>query len=402
MSDTSKQRRSQALLVAVAFGSMLLFGFVENIKGAVIPSIRETFQASYASIGVMLFIGSAGYLSATFLGGLAGDRFGLKRVIGTGYVLILLAGLGMSLATTFAQVCVLMYLLNAGFGCLEVGVNSLGARIFLRNSALMMNLTHFFYGAGSMVGPAYAAGMLVNGQPWGRIYALAAFAAIVVTVVLLITRFPSVAERQAEQRLSLRQVAVNRKVWLFVAVISLLVVVEIGTGNWLVSYLRGTYAMGEDESARWLSLFFLFFTLGRLFGGYIVEKLGYVRCIAIFIVVILALNAGGFALGQGGVILFSLTGFFVSVMYPTFMALIMKEFPVATGSVMGFVITAVAGVNMLMNWVVGQTSDLLGVAAGYGSFMIYAALGLLALILLSRQLTFNKKTTPVAYGIPAN
>ena len=390
------------LLVTVAFGSMLLFGFVENIKGAVIPSIRDTFQVSYASIGVMLFIGSAGYLSATFLGGLAGDRYGLKRVIGAGYVLILLAGLGMMLARSFPVVCILMYLLNAGFGCLEVGVNSLGARIFLRNSALMMNLTHFFYGVGSMAGPEYSARMLVSGQPWGNIYALAAVVVVVVIVVLLVTHFPSVEEHRAQQRLSLRQVAANRKVWLFVTVISLLVVVELGTGNWLVSYLRGTYAMSEDQSARWLSLFFLFFTLGRLFGGYIVEKLGYVRCIAGFIITIIVLDAGGFALGQGGVILFSLTGFCISIMYPTFMAMIMKEFPVATGSIMGFVITAVAAVNMLMNWVVGQTSDLLGVSAGFGSFMLYAALALFALVLLNRKLTFNKKPAAAIYGTPAN
>jgi fucose permease len=403
MSDTPNTRRTQGLLVAVAFGSMLLFGFVENIKGAVIPSIREMFQVSYASVGVMLFIGSAGYLTATFLGGLAGDRFGQKRVIGTGYLLILLAGLGMALAASFAQVCVLMFVLNAGFGCLEVGVNSLGARIFLRNSALMMNLTHFFYGVGSMGGPAYAAGMLVNDTPWGRIYALAVFAVVVVLLVLLLARFPSSAERQKEQRLSIRQVAATGKVWLFVLVISLLVIVEVGIGNWLVSYLRGTYAMGEDQSAQWLSLFFLFFTLGRLFGGYIVEKMGYVRCIATFIVVILALYAGGFALGQSGVILFSLIGFFISTMYPTFMAMIMKEFPVATGSVMGFIITAVAAVSMVVNWIVGQTSDLLGVGVGFGSFMIYAALALVSLVILNRHLTFNKKPAQVVpYGSPAN
>jgi fucose permease len=402
MSDTLNTRRTQALLVAVAFGSMLLFGFVENIKGAVIPSIRDTFQVSYVSVGVMLFIGSAGYLTATFLGGLAGDRYGQKRVIGAGYGLIFLAGLGMAFASTFPQVCVLMFALNMGFGSLEVGVNSLGARIFLRNSALMMNLTHFFYGVGSMGGPAYAAAMLVHGTPWGRVYALAVFATIVVVLILLLARFPGAAERQSEQRLTIRQVAANGKVWLFVLVISLLVIVEVGIGNWLVSYLRGTYAMSEDQSAQWLSLFFLFFTLGRLFGGYIVEKLGYVRCIATFIVLILGLYAGGFALGQSGVILFSVIGFFISIMYPTFMALIMKEFPVATGSVMGFVISAVAAVSMVMNWVVGQTSDLLGVAAGFGSFMLYAALALLGLFFLNRHLTFNKKAAPVTYSVPVN
>ncbi len=69
------------LLVAVAFASMAVFGFVENIKGTVTPSIQDAYQVSYASIGLMLFISSFGYLAATFAGGIAGDRYGQKWVI---------------------------------------------------------------------------------------------------------------------------------------------------------------------------------------------------------------------------------------------------------------------------------------------------------------------------------
>ncbi|MCL5996202.1 MAG: MFS transporter [Chloroflexi bacterium] len=389
--ETTPRSRVRWLPVVVAFASMLLFGFVENVKGTLIPPIRETFQVSYASIGMMLFIGSSGYLSATFLGGIAGDRFGQKRVLAAGYGLILVAGLGMSAAHSFALVCVLMFLLNAGFGSLEVGVNALGARIFVRNAALMMNLTHFFYGVGSMAGPEYAARMLLADRPWGEVYAFATALVVVVFAILALTKLPGMTKQQAEQRLSMRHIAADGKVWLFVAALSLFVVVELGTGNWLISFLRGAYGMGADESARFLSLFFVFFTLGRLVGGYVAERVGYVRCLALFAVAILCLYAGGFALGRDGVLLFSVTGFFISVMYPTFMAMIMKEFTSGTGSVMGFIITAVAAVTMLFNWVVGQTSDLLGVAAGFASFMPYTALAGVLLLLLNRRLRFNKR-----------
>ena len=378
------------LLVIVAFGSMLVFGFAENIKGTLIPPIREAFQVSYADIGVMLFIGSFGYLSATFVGGLAGDRYGQKRVIGAGFILILLSGFGMLMANSFSLVCLFMYTLNAGFGCQEVGVNSLGARIFVRNSALMMNLTHFFYGVGSMVGPEYAARMLLGGRAWGEVYAIACCAVIIVFVILVVAKFPVATDHHSNRKLAVSAIARDKKVWLFIGVLGLMVVVELGTGNWLISYLRGAYGMSTEESARYLSLFFVFFTLGRLFGGYIVERVGYVKTVFSFGVMILLLDVGAFALGRSAVFLFSLTGFCVSIMYPTFMALIMKEFRVGTGSVMGFVITAVAGVNMLMNWVVGQTAEILGVTAGFSSFMLYLVIALGLLLLLNRRLTFNK------------
>ena len=387
---TAATARLPWLLVVVAFGSMLVFGFAENIKGTLIPPIRETYQVSYADIGVMLFISSFGYLSATFVGGLAGDRFGQKRVIGGGFILILLSGLGMLVANSFVLVCLFMYTLNAGFGCQEVGVNSLGARIFVRNSALMMNLTHFFYGVGSMAGPEYAARMLLGGRAWGEVYAVACSVVVIVFVVLVITRFPVATDHHSERKLAMRAIARDKKVWLFIGVLGLMVVVELGTGNWLISYLRGAHGMDAEESARYLSLFFVFFTLGRLFGGYIVERIGYVRTVFGFGVMILLLDASAFALGRNAVFLFSLTGFCVSIMYPTFMALIMKEYRVGTGSVMGFVITAVAAVNMLMNWVVGQTAEWLGVTAGFSSFMVYLTIALGLLVLLNRQLTFNK------------
>ncbi len=389
--ETTNQKPEQPrlpwLLISVAFGSMVIFGFIENIKGAIIPSIQQTFQVSYASIGIMLFLSSSGYLVATFLGGVLGDRYGQKWVIAAGYSFILMAAAGMLVASTFLIVVVMMFFIGLGFGCLEVGVNSLGARIFVRNSALMMNLTHFFYGAGSMVGPEYTARMLLGGLPFGQIYAYAGIAVLIVFTLLLVAKFPTSAERHADSRRALSDIVRDTNVWLIVGSLSLLVAVEIGTGNWLISYLRGTYNMDPEQAARALSLFFLFFTLGRLFGGYIVERVGYLRTLMAFGVAILVLDVGGFAIGVNGVILFSLTGFFISIMYPTYMALIMKEFRTGTGSVMGFVITGVAAANMVINVLVGQTSDILGVAAGYGSFMIFMLLALALMAILDRRLT---------------
>lgn len=378
------------LLVLVAFGSMLTFGFAENIKGTLIPPIREAFQVGYADIGVMLFISSFGYLTATFAGGLAGDRFGQKVVIGVGFILIFLSGLGMLFAPSFVLVCMFIFTLNMGFGCQEVGVNSLGARIFVRNSALMMNLTHFFYGVGSMAGPTAAAQLLLSGRSWGEVFAIACSAVILVGVVLAAARFPASTGQQSERRLAVGEVARNGTMWLFIGVLSLMVVVELGMGNWLVSYLQGAHGMNADESAGYLSLFFLFFTFGRLVGGYVVERLGYIRVVFSLGVLMLVLHAGGLALPHAAGLLFSLTGLCVSVMYPTFMAMIMKEFRVGTGSVMGFVITAVAAVNMLMNWLIGQVFDVLGVATGFGIFMVLVVAALSLLALLSKRLTFTQ------------
>ena len=90
--------------------------------------------------------------------------------------------------------------------------------------------------------------------------------------------------------------------------------------------------------------------LGRLKGGYIAEKLGYIKIILYFAIASVVLFASGMLLGNQFAFLFSCIGFFASIMFPTMMSVIMKEFPTGTSSVMGFVISAAGGINMLVNW----------------------------------------------------
>ena len=389
-SPVAASARSRWLLFVVAFATMILFGFVENLKGPLIPPIRQAYGVSYGDIGAMLFVSTLGYLSATFVGGLAGDRFGLKRVLVAGYVLIAGGAVSMLIAPSFVVVCGLMFMINAGFGCLEVGVNALGARLFVRNAAFLMNLVHLFYGLGSVVGPEYAAWMLVRDLPWSTVYAFGALLVLVLFAVLMAARFPSNALGEAERRVPLRVIAADRKVWLFVAVLGFSEVVELGTGNWLVSYLRGAFSMDAGRSAQFLSLFFVSFTIGRLIGGYLMERIGYVRGMRWFLFVTVVVYACAMAVGEPGAGLISVAGFFISILFPTVMAVIMKEYPASTSSVMGFIITASGGVNMLFNWVIGQTSDLAGVTVGFGSLILYAVLAMTSLTLLDRRLVFNK------------
>ena len=45
-------------LIVLVFLCMAIFGFIENMKGTLIPSIRQQFGVDYSAIGLMLFISS--------------------------------------------------------------------------------------------------------------------------------------------------------------------------------------------------------------------------------------------------------------------------------------------------------------------------------------------------------
>ena len=160
--DNNNSNKKYKFLIVLVFLCMAVFGFIENFKGTLIPSIRSQFGVDYGAIGIMLLVSSFGYIFATLIGGLVADRLGKKSILMFGFILLIAAAALFYTANSFTMTVVLMLLISTGFGCMEVGVNSLGAQIFLVNSAVMMNLTHLFYGLGSTVSPKYVGTVLAR------------------------------------------------------------------------------------------------------------------------------------------------------------------------------------------------------------------------------------------------
>ena len=139
------------------------------------------------------------------------------------------------------------------------------------------------------------------------------------------------------------QMLKNKKVWLIVATLGFCTVAELGMANWLVNFLQEVRGMGVEQSSSYMTFFFAAFMLGRLVGGYIAEKIGYIRIIMYFAIISMVLFVSGMFLDNSFAFLFSCIGFFVSIMFPTMMSVIMKEFPNGTSSIMGFAISAAGG-----------------------------------------------------------
>lgn len=379
MGQTIKGYKGYRTLIIITYLCMMVFGLIENIKGAVIPSIRMEFAVDYAHIGQMLFISSLGYLSATFFGGMATEKYGLKNLFLVGGALTIISTALFGFMTNFYGVAAIYFLLGIGFGCFEVGVNALGAKIFVKNTAMMMNFMHLFFGVGATIAPRYAGKLIETGYSWKTVYICSIAITLILFILVLFTKFPETSKEVAEEKISFKELASSYKVWLVAIILGLFVMMETGTANWLVNYLQVERSLDVGNSTFYLTLFFVTFTFGRLVGGYLADKLGYIRSLLYFTFIATILLLGGIFLGQPFIILFSVMGFFVSIMFPTMMALIMKEFPSGVGAVMGFTITICGTFNMVGNWIIGGINDMLGVAAGLVSIAIC---GIVACILL--------------------
>ncbi|SNX53482.1 MFS transporter [Thermoanaerobacterium sp. RBIITD] len=380
----------QIFVIILNYLLMMLIGIIDNIKGPVIAPIKIFYHIDYTDIGLLLFIGNLGFIIASFIGGIFVNKYGSKTALMGGLAAIIAGILGYFISTIFPVFITFFFIMNFGLGMLEIGINATAAITFVVNQALMMNLLHFFYGVGATISPN-AVGRLVQLKiPWQNIYLIGAFITIMLLIVVLFTKFPGVARYVNKDKANYFEILKNKYVILFSIMLGFYIASEVGIGSWAVTYLKGAYGMSSIRSSLYLSLFFATFTIGRLFGGFIVEKIGYIRCIYIFAFMALASVAGSM-INQDLAFLLSIAGLFYSIIYPTTIALAMKKFKENTGVVISVIVTISSSINMLANFIIGKLSDLFGVFIGFSFVVIFMALVIIMLKTLS--ISYSKRYT---------
>ena len=382
------------MLFYLLFGTMLIFGLVENIKGVSYPLIKSEFNASWEQQGLMVSILSLSYVGFSVIAGIFLGRFGVKPAFLSGFSALILGLVSVSFMPSFRTAAAALFLVFAGFGFFEVGINALASRVFTAKAALLMNMLHAFYGLGAIIGPR-AAGLLANnaGLGWRFIYLLSLPLVLVLFIPGIVTPFPEEKHGPAAEdgasgcvrRKNFFDALASPLVWIFSLTLGLAVAVEMNSSNWGPLYFQDVYGMDpRTGGAAFLSAFFIVFTLSRLICGALVERTGYIRALTGLACIILIIFILGFCLGARGIFVLPALGFFVALLWPTIMALAIGCFG-ADAPVMTSAMIAIGGaINAVVQFLVGLTNRFFGPAWGYRSSLVYNVLLIGVLIVLNR------------------
>jgi len=168
-------------------------------------------------------------------------------------------------------------------------------------------------------------------------------------------------------------------------VLGLMLGVEMCSPNWAGLYFQDVYNMSaETKGAVFVSNYYIFFTLSRLLSGFIIEKIGYIRCLLIATSASVLVFFVGFIFGGKGIYVLPALGFFVAIFWPTLLAAAMVYFR-QDSTVMSSAIIVIAGlINGGIQFAIGLTNRLIGSAWGYRSGIFYAGLIIAALLFLAR------------------
>lgn len=377
--------------LATIFIGFVIFGFSENIKGPAIPRIQFDFMLNEAQVGTLLSLNSLGYLLACSFTAYLTRKLGIRLVTISAFVVMALSGVLMYISHQYGWFAASYFLMYIGNGMLEIGLAILGARIFIKNTGMMMNLAHGFYGLSSIVAPLIATGLMkvtINDYTldWRGMYLVMLSLSLIPVVIALLTRFPE-QEESVTERISFRLLLRDPVLWLTVLILTFGVVSELAVGGWLVNFLEKAYGWETVSASGMLSMFFLCFTIARLFLGLLTDKLGYTLSLIIFSLMSALCTFGALAGGEGVAFLFAASGIGIAMIYPTVMAFIAKRYPNESDTVITVTVTLMGIGSVIGNYVIGGVIELTkrmyadaeigllrGLQAGYGFIGLCALL----------------------------
>ncbi|MEH7381298.1 MFS transporter [Bacillus sp. JJ1533] len=400
-----KPKINYVILLFVVFGGFLIFGLSENVKGPALPSMEKDFSLNETQLGLLLALNSLGYLLACSFTSFLTNKIGMKLTGILAFASMAVSGIFLYLSQGYISLIASYFLLYIGNGMLEIGLGIMAAHIFTKNTGTMMNLSHFFYGLSSVGAPVIGASLmgwnLLDGElGWRGMYLIILSLSILPIIPALLGKFPKINQGENEgESISFRGLIRDPIAWLIVGVLSFGVVSELAVGSWLVYYLQHAYEWSLKRASEMLSLFFIFFTLARLFAGPITDKIGYTFSIMLFSAFSGICSLVAVLVGEPGAILFAIAGVGIAPIYPTVMALLAKRYTKGIGVAMTFTVTlmGIASVigNMLIGVIIssvnqyfgkGQVGNLLGLQAGYIFIATLAILCSLCCVVLYRKL----------------
>lgn len=355
------RKKQNYIALAFLFIMMILAAIVENTKGIFIPVFKQEFGVNDNTISNMLISTSAAYMVLTFIGGTLCEKIGQKKVFLIGLMVIALSLVFLSFTKNYLMLYTGMVVSSAGIAMVAISCNTILPIIALTAQNVIMNVMHACYGLGSSIGQGLFGALTSRGVDWRTIYLFVGIIYLVVFICFIFVRIPRTEIVKKEEKLSLKEALGNKLIVAYMLALGLYVFTEQGISNWFVNYMKFGYDINEQKAGIYLSLFFAIFTIGRLFGGFVVEKRGYFNILYKTLLIGSILCIIGLLLGGNGMVIISLSGLFFSITFPTTVLSISKVFDKHIAYITGIVITAASLVGMILNKAIGILNGSIGV-----------------------------------------
>jgi fucose permease len=380
--EKAKQRNNAPIVVLMVL-MYVIVAMSDNFKGIFVPFFKESFGVNNTQIGFIMTASLFSYAVFQFIGGILVEKIGYKKVISLGFIVAIAALIILITCNTYILLLIGLFILNSGIAMFNVGVNTLGPILTVTSTAVLMNFVNFSYGASNTIIQKVAGSLLYNGVRWQRFYMFMMICCLILLIYLALLKIPYERKGEAVNN-NKGELFRNKMLYLYIIALGLYLATEYGIGNWFVNYMNEGFNLNADKRSLFIALFFGLETFGRLFGGFIVDRLGYFKSILIYGCIASVLVTLGIALGRSGLIIFSVSGLFFSIIYPTIMTTIHVVFKETASYATGLILMCGTLIAMGVSMLIGVANDLIGVYYSFYSIAVCLILTTVMLLLIKR------------------
>lgn len=373
-----KERTQRRLWVGIIFWFVAVEAIGFQMRGALLPSLEQTFSVSTRLLGLVATAGTVGFVLAVLTTGLYMGRLDLRRTMLASALVVAASVFLMGFAPTFYTYLAVLLLRGIATGPFRALDRAILGHLFPEGRGRVFNLYALAWAVGAAAGPLVVAGALFVGG-WRIAYIALAIAFLPAVIALARLDLPTeqIAERTVTRE---RLTEVLRRP----AILGMSAATVVGGGiegslfTWLPYFATTRF---DPTTAS--------FVLTAYLAAYLPARLGYSAVVdrlrsSLDLVVALAAGAfpvlylvvfvlDGYALFVGVFVL----GFLVSGLFPTLSAFGVDRAPEYSGPINALVTsTQYVGIAIVPP-VLGVTITAYGVTNAFGLL-----LGLLAVLVL--------------------
>lgn len=198
MSKANDRQRWYWILVIFGFTGVTAIGF--QMRGALLPSLQESFMLSESLLGLVATAGTIGFICTILATGVAAGRIDIQRVSGWSAIIVGASMLGMAFAPSFSIYLVILLIRGIATGPFRALDRAILGHLYPGDRGRIFNLYALAWATGATIGPLVVTAALTTGN-WRFAYVVLAVGFVPVVILLWRLELPDAV--QAEESLTL-------------------------------------------------------------------------------------------------------------------------------------------------------------------------------------------------------
>lgn len=369
--------------IFISFVVMFTIAIASGIRGLLVPNFMSFFHVSSYQIGLLFSLTTAVSVLSAFLTAPLSGKIGYKNTVIAG---LLINSVGFYLtakSSDFIWFALGYSLITFGITFSITCLNTIVTVIKVSFQAVLVNMMHFFFGIGVTFSQKFGGDLIETGFNWQDFFFAMSVLYMICVFLILLIQYPHVEISSSKS--GYRDLPNKKFIYLLCIALGLYVSAEFQTGNWMINYLHQVYGYSEGHAGTYAAIFFGTFSIGRFLGGFIAEKMGYVRSVSLFFCLSSCLFVTGLLMGESGLLILAGSGFFFSLIFPTVTIYAANLYPNHKAAVISLISTICNFLSLVSSFAIGYLNDWVGTQLAFWLIPSCLIMGAVLFILIHRE-----------------